>query len=105
VQEFFCERLIQQQAASQQTVASYRDTFRLLLGYLRKTRCYQPAELMLSDLDAPTISAFLEYLEKQRHNTIRTRKARFAAIRSFIRFAAARNPASLAIIQRVLAIP
>lgn len=105
VQEFFCERLIQQQNASQQTVASYRDTFRLLLGYLRKTRRRQPADLTLSDLDAPTISAFLEYLEKQRHNTIRTRNVRFAAIRSFMKFAAARDPASLAIIQRVLAIP
>lgn len=105
VQEFFCERLIQQQNASSQTVASYRDTFRLLLSYLRQIRRKQPADLTLDDLDAPTISAFLEYLEKKRHNSIRTRNVRFAAMRSFMKYAAARDPASLPIIQRVLAIP
>jgi site-specific recombinase XerD len=105
VQEFFCERLIQQQNASSQTVASYRDTFRVLLSYLRQTRRKQPTNLTLSDLDAPTISAFLKHLEKTRRNTIRTRNIRFAAIRSFMKYAAARDPESLPIIQRVLAIP
>ncbi len=105
VQEFFCQRLIQQQNASHQTVVSYRDTFRLLLTYLRQTRRKQPTDLTLADLDAPTISAFLEHLEKNRRNTIRTRNVRFAAIRAFMKYAAARAPASLPIIQRVLAIP
>lgn len=105
VQEFFCERLIQQQNASSQTVASYRDAFRLLLSYLRQTRRKQLADLTLADLDAPTISVFLEHLEKKRRNTIRTRNVRFAAIRSFMKYAAVRDPASLPIIQRVLAIP
>jgi site-specific recombinase XerD len=105
IQEFFCERLIHQQNASSQTVASYRDTFRLLLNYLRQSRRKQAPDVTLADLDAPIISAFLEHLEKKRRNTIRTRNVRFAAIRSFMKFAAARDPASLPTIQRVLAIP
>lgn len=105
VQGFFCQRLIQQQNVSARTVASYRDTFRLLLRYLQQSRRKQPANLTLADLDAPVIAAFLEHLEKRRGNSIRTRNARFAAIRSFMKFAAARDPASLPLIQRVLAIP
>lgn len=105
IQQFFSERLIQQQNVSRQTVASYRDTFRLMLGFLRKTRRRQPADLALNDLDAPTIAAFLEHLEKQRHNSIRTRNVRFAAIRSFMKYVATRDPAALPIVQRVLAIP
>ncbi len=105
VQEFFCQRLIGQQNASAQTVASYRDTFRLLLGYLGQSQKKQPSAVALTDLDAPTVVAFLDYLEKKRHNSVRTRNARFAAIRSFLRYAAARDPASLPLVQRVLAIP
>ena len=105
VQEFFCQRLVQQRDASSQTVSSYRDAFRLLLRYLQKTQRKQPSAVTLSDLDAPTITAFLQYLEKKRGNKPRTRNARFAAIRSFMKYAAARDPASLPIIQRVLAIP
>lgn len=105
VQQFFSERLIQQQNVSRQTVASYRDTFRLLLAYLWETRRRQPVTLSVNDLDAPTISAFLEHLEKQRHNSIRTRNVRFAALRSFMKYAATRDPAALPIVQRVLAIP
>lgn len=105
VQEFFCQRLVQQQDASSETVASYRDAFRLLLGYLQQTRRKQPSALTLADLDAPVITAFLQYLEKKRGNKTRTRNARFAAIRSFLKYAAARDPGSLPIVQRVLAIP
>jgi integrase/recombinase XerD len=105
VQDFFCQRLIQQQNASAQTVTSYRDTFRLLLGFLRKKRRKQPTALTLADLDAPTATAFLDYLEKERHNSIRTRNTRFAAIRSFLKYASLRDPVSLPMIQRVLAIP
>ena len=105
VQEFFCQRLIQQQNASARTVASYRDTFRLLLGYLEHSRKKQPSAVALADLDAPTVAAFLDHLEKTRGNGVRTRNTRFAAIRSFLRYAAARDPASLPVVQRVLAIP
>lgn len=105
VQGFFLERLVQQQNASVQTVAAYRDTFRLLLTYLQKQRKKKLTALALADLDAPTVAGFLDYLEKQRRNSIRTRNARFAAIRSFLKYAAARDPASLPIVQRVLALP
>jgi site-specific recombinase XerD len=105
VQGFFCQHLIQQRNASAQTVASYRDTFRLLLGYLQKVRKKLPSAVKLADLDAPVVSAFLDHLEKKRHNSIRTRNTRFAAIRSFLKYAAALDPASLPIIQRVLAMP
>jgi len=105
VQEFFLQRLIQQQNASAQTVAAYRDTFRLLLTYLQTRRKKQLAALTLADLDAAVVAGFLDYLEKQRGNSIRTRNARFAALRSFLKYATARDPASLPIIQRVLAIP
>jgi site-specific recombinase XerD len=105
VQAFFCHRLIEQQNASQQTVAAYRDTFRLLLGYLQDERGISPEQITLAALDADTIAAFLDHLESERHNCIRTRNARFAAIRAFFKFAAARDPQSLPSIQRVLAIP
>lgn len=105
VQGFFCQHLIQQRNASAQTIASYRDTFRILLGYLQKVRKKQPSAIKVADLDAPVVSAFLDHLEKKRHNGIRTRNTRFAAIRSFLRYASALDPASLPIIQRVLAMP
>ena len=105
VQAFFCVCLIQQQNASARTVESYRDTVRLLLDYLQRVRKKPPTGVAMGDLDAPTITAFLDHLEKRRHNSTRTRNVRFAAIRSFMRYAASRDPASLPIAQRVLAIP
>lgn len=105
VQAFFCQRLIEQQNVSARTVASYRDTFRLLLGFLERHRKRPPAVVTLADLDAPAVAAFLDHLEKMRHNGARTRNARLAAIRSFLRYAASRDPSSLPIVQRVLALP
>jgi site-specific recombinase XerD len=105
LQQFFLERLIQQRNASAQTVAAYRDSFRLLLQFAQRRLGKAPERLALSDLDTPLILAFLNHLESDRHNTIRSRNARFAAIRSFLHFAALKEPAGLAVIQRVLAIP
>ena len=105
LQKFFLERLIQQRNASAQTVASYRDSFCLLLRFAKIHLGKDPERLTLSDLDAPLILAFLNYLENERHNKIRSRNARFAAIRSFMHFAALTEPAALPVIQRVLAIP
>jgi site-specific recombinase XerD len=102
---FFTQRLITQRHASPHTVIAYRDTFRLLLGYLHNTTGTPPARLQLEDLDAPVIGAFLDHLEHQRGNAISTRNARLAALRSFFRFAALRHPDHAALIQRVLAIP
>jgi integrase/recombinase XerD len=105
LQEYFCERLIAQRDASPATIASYRDTFRLFLGYARDRMRKKPTDLALVDIDAPLVLGFLAHLERERGNSPRTRNARFAAIRSFLQFAALKSPASLSSIQRVLAIP
>jgi len=64
-----------------------------------------PAALTLADLDAPLLLAFLDHLERDRHNAIRSRNARLIALRSFLHYAAGRDPANLATIERALAIP
>ena len=105
VQDFFLRRLIDQRGASPRTVESYRDAFELLFGYIEQRLGKPAAALTLADLDAPVIVDFLEHLETVRHNCPRTRNARLAAIHSFMRYAAVRDPASLPITTRVLAIP
>jgi integrase/recombinase XerD len=105
LEAFFTERLITQRRASPNTVAAYRDTFRLLLGFAQRDMGKAPSQLELADLDAPLIGAFLDYLEHERGNSIRTRNARLVAIHSLFRYAALREPADAAVIQRVLAIP
>jgi integrase/recombinase XerD len=105
IEEFFLERLIRQRNSSPQTVAAYRDCFRLLFEFARDKRKKPAESLKLADLDAPLILAFLDHLEKDRNNSIRSRNARLAAIRSFLRFAAWNDPEALAMVQRALAIP
>ena len=105
VQDFFCERLVNQQNVSPHTVAGYRDSFRLLLAYVGRLRKRSAGPLALQDLDAPTILGFLNDLEVTRKNAIRTRNLRLAAIRAFMAYAASRDPTALPAIQRVLAIP
>ncbi|WP_127356815.1 tyrosine-type recombinase/integrase [Actinacidiphila soli] len=105
LQGFFTDKLMLQLQASTHTVASYRDTFKLLLGFAELRTGRRPARLSIADLDAPTIGAFLQHLETIRGNTAATRNARLAAIRSFFRYAALRAPDHAAVIQRVLAIP
>jgi integrase/recombinase XerD len=105
LQAWFTDRLANQLHASPHTVAAYRDGWRLLLGYLQQRTGKQPNQLDLADLDAAAISAFLDHLEGERHNSVRTRNARLAAIRSFFRFASLRHPEHAALIAQVLAIP
>lgn len=105
LQAFFSDRLQTQRRASPHTIAAYRDTFRLLLSFTRRCTGKEPADLLIADLDASLIGGFLDHLETERKNSVRTRNARLAAIRSFFRFAATRLPDHLALIQRVLAIP
>jgi site-specific recombinase XerD len=105
LQAFFTDRLARQRQASPRTLAAYRDTFRLLLGFLHRQTGTPPSKLQIEDLDAPMIVAFLDHLETDRHNTARTRNTRLAAIRSLFRYAALRHPEHAALIQRVLAIP
>ena len=105
LQAFFTDRLIRQRQASPHTVAAYRDTMRLLLVFASERRSKEPSKLDIDDLDAPLIGAFLDHLEQQRENGVRTRNARLAAIRSLYRYAALRHPEHAAVIERVLAIP
>lgn len=105
LEAFFSERLARQRQASPHTVLAYRDTFRLLLGFAQQRTGKAPSKLDLQDLDAPLIGAFLEHLEKDRGNSVRTRNTRLAAVHSFFRFASFRHPEHVALIQRVLAIP
>jgi integrase/recombinase XerD len=105
VQAFFTERLTSQRRASPHTIAAYRDTVRLLLCFAAARAGTSPCRLDLADLGAPVISAFLDHLERQRGNSIRSRNARLAAIHSLFGFAALRHPEHAADIERVLAIP
>jgi site-specific recombinase XerD len=105
LQAFFTERLIGQRQASPNTVAAYRDTMRLLLCFAAQRAGKQPSQLQIEDLDAPLVGEFLDHLEHERGNGVRTRNARLAAIRSLFRFAALRHPEHAAAIERVLAIP
>jgi integrase/recombinase XerD len=105
LQDFFVRRLIDQRGVSARTVESYRDAFELLLGFAERKTGKPPSTLGLADLDAPLVLDFLDYLETERGNGARTRNVRLAAIHSFMRYAALRDPASLPITARVLAIP
>ena len=82
---FFADHLVQQKAASPQTIHAYRDAFRLLLTFLDQHRHRKPEALTLDDLDAPVILAFLNHLEEDRANSVQSRNARLAAVRSFVR--------------------
>jgi integrase/recombinase XerD len=86
-------------------VALYRDAFELLFGFVEDRTGKPPSALQLADLDAPFVLDFLDHLETERGNSVRTRNARLAAIHSFMRYASIRDPASLPTTQRVLAIP
>ncbi len=105
VERYFIERLIRQQNVSANTIASYRDTFRLLLKFAKEMLRKDPSALTLDELDAPFIGAFLNDLEVNRGTSVTTRNLRLTAIRSFFRFVSFEEPAHSALIQRVLAIP
>jgi site-specific recombinase XerD len=105
LQAFFTDRLIGQRRASPHTITAYRDTLRLLAVFAATRTGTPPCRLDIADLDAPMISAFLDYRERERGNSIRTRNARLAAIHSLFTYAALRHPEHAADIARVLAIP
>ena len=105
LQAFFTERLARQRDASPHTIASYRDSFRLLLTFLHEQTGKTPSKLQLEDLDAARITAFLAYLENERSNSVRTRNARLTAIHSFFHYTALKAPECAEQIARVLAIP
>ncbi|GAA1015031.1 integrase [Acrocarpospora pleiomorpha] len=104
MEAFFTDRLMTQQGASPHTIASYRDTFKLLLGYLNTRTGKLPARLDLTDLDATVIGDFLQHLETVRGNTVASRNTRLAAIHSLFRYASLQAPQHANLISRVLAI-
>jgi site-specific recombinase XerD len=105
LEAYFTDRLLCQQRVSPNTIASYRDTFRLLLGFAQQQTGTSPARLELTQLDATMIGAFLEHLETQRGNSPRTRNVRLGAVHGFFNYCALRHPEHAALIARVLAIP
>jgi integrase/recombinase XerD len=105
VQGFFTQRLLEQQGLSSHTVASYRDTFRLLLAFATKHIGRVPSKLRIEDFDVSLIEAFLQHLEHSRGNSVRTRNTRLAALHAFFRFVAVSEPALFLQCQRILAIP
>jgi integrase/recombinase XerD len=98
LQAFFTDRLIRQRRVSPNTVEAYRDTLRLFLVFASERHGKAPGKLDIADLDAPLIGAFLDHLEQDRKNSVRTRNARLAAIRSLFRYAALRHPENAATI-------
>src|SRR5258705_13073449 len=105
LQAFFTEHLCRHKRVSQQTIASLRDSFRLLLEFLHTRTGIIPSSLRVSDLDVTAVLAFLDYLEEKRSNKVRSRNIRLAAIRTFFRYLALRDPARLGQITQILAIP
>lgn len=105
LQAFFTERLVQQRGASPCTMAAYRSCFRLLLRFVHQRCGKEPSQMAFDDLGATAVAEFLQHLENERGNGIRSRNARLAAVHSFFKFAAYRHPEHAELIQRVLAIP
>jgi integrase/recombinase XerD len=105
LQAFFTDRLARHRQASAHTIAAYRDALRLLLVFAAQRTGRAPSDLEIADLDAPLIGAFLDHLETERGNSVRTRNARLAAVHALFRFAALHHPEHAAVIQRILAIP
>jgi len=105
VQAFFTEHLTQQRAMSPRTVAAYRDAFMLFLGFAQTRLIKSPAVMQMTDITPELILAFLDHLEHARHNTVRSRNARLAGLRAFLKFAAHRDMASLHVIERCLGVP
>jgi site-specific recombinase XerD len=105
LQRFLVEHLGQHRAVSPRTIAAYRDTFRLLLQFAEETIGKSPTTLSLADLNMKLILSFLDYLEKKRNNSARSRNARLAALRSFLKYAAHHDLTALSTIEQTLAVP
>jgi len=105
VQQFFTEYLVTQRALSPRTIASYRDAMMLFLDFAQHRLNKMPTALSLSDITPDLILAFLDHLEQQRHNSVRSRNLRLTALRAFLKFAARRDVSSFFVIEQALGIP
>jgi len=105
IQQFFTERLCAQMEASPNTIAGYRDTFRLLLRFASDRTGRPPTKLNVDDMDCDLVADFLAHVETARRNSARSRNTRLAAIRSFFRYVAMNEPAYMLHAQKILAMP
>lgn len=105
VQEFFTDYLVNQRALSPRTVTAYRDAFTLLLSFAEQKLGKPPTAISLVDISRPLLASFLDHLEQGRGNSVRSRNARLAAIRSFMKFAARRDLSSLHLAEQALSVP
>ena len=105
VQSFFTEHLTQQRAMSPRTVATCRDGFVLFLVFATTHLHKQPTTMKLSDITPALILAFLDHLERDRGNAVRTRNARLAALRAFLKFAGHRDIIALHVVEQALGVP
>jgi site-specific recombinase XerD len=105
VQQFFTEYLVAQRAVSPRTVACYRDALMLFLDFSSRRLKKAPTSLQLNDIQPDLILAFLDHLERERHNAVRSRNLRLTALRAFLKFAGRRDVASLHVVERALAVP
>jgi len=105
LESFFTDRLMAQRMASPNTIASHRDTFRLLLKFAKNFHKKEPSKLKIEDISPSFICSFLDYLEKGRKNTARSRNARLSSIHSFFKYIALEEPCFAGLAQRILAIP
>jgi integrase/recombinase XerD len=105
VQQFFTDRLCTQMNASPNTIAGYRDTFRLLLRHASERAGRPPTKLAIEDLDVELIADFLSDIETRRGNSARSRNTRLAGVRSFFRFVAVSEPRYMLQCEKILAMP
>jgi site-specific recombinase XerD len=104
LQGFFTVKLMRHKNASPHTIASYRDTWKLLLSYAQQVTGTAPSRMRIAQLDHVLITGFLQYLETVRGNSASTRNSRLAAIHSMFRYAELHAPDDADTIRRVLAI-
>jgi integrase/recombinase XerD len=104
LESFFTQRLVRQRQASPATIQAYKDALRLLVQFAAR-RLGKPADrLVIEDLDPDLVLAFLDFLERERGNSARSRNARLAVIRSFFQHVAFTDPAAIGLAQRIRAI-
>lgn len=105
VHSFFLDHLVTVKGLRASSVRSYRDTIRLLLCFVAQERGTKITKLNVEDLSFERVLGFLRYLENDRHNHVRTRNQRLAALHTLFDYIASREPEMLGVCQQVTAIP
>lgn len=105
VHGFFEQHLVSQRGLSSHTILAYRDSMKLLLKFAVQYYGKPCTDLMVGDLTPRLVQDFLNHLESIRNNSAQTRNSRLAAIHSFSRYLATRDPRFLAVCQAILAVP